>query len=155
MALARAIADQLGIPFYLINIADSFKSIVVDYFIERYMVGVTPNPCFECNRHVRFELLLNKALGLGAQYLATGHYARIRESSGQYRLLRGVDRNKDQSYVLSVMGQEQFAHALFPVGEYTKPQVRAHRGAVQPARRRARPRVRTCASWRTTTTAGS
>ncbi|HET7377615.1 MAG TPA: tRNA 2-thiouridine(34) synthase MnmA, partial [Anaerolineae bacterium] len=89
---ARSMANQLGIPFYLINIADSFKSIVVDYFVTEYAAGRTPNPCLECNRHVRFELLLNKALGLGAQYLATGHYARVRSIAGQYQLLRGVDR---------------------------------------------------------------
>jgi tRNA-uridine 2-sulfurtransferase len=77
-----------------------------------------------CNRHIRYELLLNKALGLGAQYLATGHYARVREVNGQYQLLRGVDPNKDQSYVLSVLGQHELAHALWPLGELTKPQVR-------------------------------
>lgn len=126
VAIARSIADQLRIPFYLLNIADSFKSIVVDYFVEQYAAGVTPNPCIQCNRHIRFELLLNKALGLGAQYLATGHYARIRQSNRAYQLLRGVDANKDQSYVLSVLGQHQLAHAMFPLGELTKPEVRAH-----------------------------
>ncbi|MGH2593361.1 MAG: tRNA 2-thiouridine(34) synthase MnmA [Anaerolineae bacterium] len=125
-ALARSIADQLGIPFYFVNIADSFKSIVVDFFVEEYAAGRTPNPCFECNRHVRFELLLNKALGLGAQYLATGHYARVRVSDSKYELLRGVDPKKDQSYVLSVLGQKELAHAMFPLGALTKPEVRAH-----------------------------
>lgn len=121
---ARSIANQLGRPFYLINIADTFKATVVDYFISEYVAGRTPNPCLMCNRHIRYELLLNKALGLGAQYLATGHYARVRVSDGQYQLLRGVDPNKDQSYVLSVLGQPQLAHALWPLGELTKPQVR-------------------------------
>jgi tRNA-specific 2-thiouridylase len=121
---ARLIAQQLGIPFYLINIADSFKSIVVDYFVGEYMAGRTPNPCLECNRHVRFELLLNKALGLGAHYLATGHYARVRQVAGRYQLLRGLDPQKDQSYVLSVLGQAELSHALWPLGELTKPQVR-------------------------------
>ena len=121
---ARSIAQQLGIPFYLINIADSFKSIVVDYFIREYAAGRTPNPCLECNRHVRFELLLSKALGLGAQYLATGHYARVRQVDGQYQLLRGVDPKKDQAYVLSVLGQRELSHAMWPLGEMTKPQVR-------------------------------
>ena len=121
---ARAIARQLGIPFYLINIATSFKSIVVDYFIAEYTAGRTPNPCLLCNRQVRFELLLNKALGLGAHYLATGHYARVRQVDGQYQLLRGLDPQKDQSYVLSVLGQRELAHALWPLGEMTKPQVR-------------------------------
>lgn len=121
---ARAIANQLGIPFYLINIADSFKATVVDYFVDEYVAGRTPNPCLMCNRHIRYELLLNKALSLGAQYLATGHYARVRELNGRYQLLRGVDPQKDQSYVLSVLGQKELAHALWPLGELTKPQVR-------------------------------
>ncbi len=126
VALARSIADQLGIPFYLMNIADSFKSIVVDFFVEEYAAGRTPNPCIRCNRRVRFELLLDKALGLGAQYLATGHYARLRHIDGKRQLLRAVDRRKDQSYVLSVLGQAQLAHVLFPLGALTKAQVRAH-----------------------------
>ena len=121
---ARSMANQLGIPFYLINIADSFKSIVVDYFVSEYAAGRTPNPCLECNRHVRFELLLNKALGLGAKYLATGHYARVRQIDGKYQLLRGIDPKKDQSYVLSVLGQSELSHAMWPLGEMTKPEVR-------------------------------
>ena len=126
VALARSVADRLGIPFYLVNIADSFKSIVVDFFVRQYAAGVTPNPCLQCNRHIRFEMLLNRALGLGARYLATGHYARVRKTDGGYQLVRAVDRRKDQSYVLSVLGQAQLAHVLFPLGELTKPEVRAH-----------------------------
>ncbi len=123
---ARTVANQLGVPFYLINIADSFKATVVDYFIDEYVAGRTPNPCLMCNRYIRYELLLNKALSLGAAYLATGHYARVREvEGGQYQLLRGVDPQKDQAYVLSVLGQKELAHALWPLGELTKPQVRA------------------------------
>jgi tRNA-specific 2-thiouridylase len=121
---ARSIANQLAIPFYLINIADTFKATVVDYFINEYASGRTPNPCLICNRQIRFELLLNKALSLGAKYLATGHYARVREVNAQYQLLRGIDPQKDQSYVLSVLGQKELAHALWPLGELTKPQVR-------------------------------
>jgi tRNA-specific 2-thiouridylase len=121
---ARAVANQLGLPFYLINIADSFKATVVDYFIDEYAAGRTPNPCLICNRQIRYELLLNKALHLGASYLATGHYARVRQAAGQYQLLRGVDAQKDQSYVLSVLGQHELEHALWPLGEMTKPQVR-------------------------------
>jgi tRNA-specific 2-thiouridylase len=122
---ARSIAHQLAIPFYLINIADSFKATVVDYFIDEYASGRTPNPCLICNRQIRFELLLNKALSLGAHYLATGHYARVRRAEdGEYQLLRGIDPLKDQSYVLSVLGQKELAHALWPLGEMTKPQVR-------------------------------
>jgi tRNA-specific 2-thiouridylase len=121
---ARAVANQLGIPFYLVNIADSFKATVVDYFVDEYAAGRTPNPCLVCNRRIRYELLLNKALSLGAHYLATGHYARKREVEGCYQLLRGVDAQKDQSYVLSVLGQRELTHALWPLGELTKPQVR-------------------------------
>jgi tRNA-uridine 2-sulfurtransferase len=121
---ARAVANQLGIPFYLVNIADSFKSIVVAYFVDEYTAGRTPNPCLMCNRHIRYELLLNKALSLGAHYLATGHYARVRRVDDEYQLLRGVDTQKDQSYVLSVLGQRELAHALWPLGELTKPHVR-------------------------------
>jgi tRNA-specific 2-thiouridylase len=122
---ARAVANQLAIPFYLINIADSFKATVVDYFVDEYTAGRTPNPCLLCNRHIRYELLLNKALSVGAQYLATGHYARVRQVDGEYQLLRGVDATKDQAYVLSVLGQKELSHALWPLGELTKPQVRA------------------------------
>jgi tRNA-specific 2-thiouridylase len=123
--LARRVADQLGIPFYLVNVADSFKRLVVDDFIAQYAAGRTPNPCLNCNRHVRFELLLNKALNLGAEKLATGHYARLCPSAdGRFELLRAVDRNKDQSYVLSVLNQDKLGRALFPLGELTKPQVR-------------------------------
>jgi tRNA-specific 2-thiouridylase len=119
------VANQLEIPFYLVNIAASFKSLVVDYFVEEYAAGRTPNPCLKCNRHIRYELLLNKALSLGARYLATGHYARVRHAAdGHYQLLRGVDAQKDQAYVLSVLGQNELAHALWPLGELTKPQVR-------------------------------
>jgi len=122
---ARSIANQLAIPFYLINIADSFKATVVDYFIDEYASGRTPNPCLICNRQIRYELLLNKALSLGVQYLATGHYARVRQTAeGEYQLLRGVDAQKDQSYVLSVLGQKELSHALWPLGELTKPQAR-------------------------------
>jgi tRNA-specific 2-thiouridylase len=123
--LARGVADQLGIPFYLVNVADSFKRLVVDDFVAQYAAGRTPNPCLNCNRHVRFEVLLNKALGLGAEKLATGHYARLRQSAdGRIELLRAVDRNKDQSYVLSVLNQDKLSRAMFSLGELTKPQVR-------------------------------
>lgn len=126
MADARRIADQLGIPFYVLDTRDVFRSAIVEYFIEQHRQGVTPNPCLECNRHIRFDWLLNNALALDADYLATGHYARIQQGEdGRYRLLKGLDPDKDQSYVLSVMGQAQLARTLFPVGEYTKPEVRA------------------------------
>jgi tRNA-uridine 2-sulfurtransferase len=122
---ARSIADKLGIPFYVLDTREVFKGAIVKFFIDQYAQGNTPNPCLECNRHIRFEWLLNNALALEADYLATGHYARIRQSAdGKFQLLKGMDDAKDQSYVLSVLGQQQLAHAMFPVGEYTKPQVR-------------------------------
>jgi tRNA-specific 2-thiouridylase len=125
MANARYIANMLGIPFYTIDTKEVFKEKIVDFFIDGYASGVTPNPCLECNRHIRWEFLLNKALSLGATHLATGHYARVRRlDDGNFQLLKAIDEKKDQAYVLSVMGQEQLRHALFPVGDYTKPQIR-------------------------------
>ncbi|MFZ4847762.1 MAG: tRNA 2-thiouridine(34) synthase MnmA [Caldilinea sp.] len=123
---ARRVAAALDIPFYLINVEQPFKQQVVDFFIEGYSHGVTPNPCIECNRHIRFDYLFNYARRLGADYLATGHYARLRRepASGQIQLLKGVDAAKDQSYVLSVLGQAQLNSVLFPVGEYPKTEVR-------------------------------
>ena len=121
-----SVAEKLGIPFYVINVEQPFKTNVVDFFVEEYTAGRTPNPCLACNRHIRFGYLLDYARKLGAGYLATGHYARItREVDGRYHLWRGADRRKDQSYVLHVLGQAEMAQALFPVGGYTKPQVRA------------------------------
>lgn len=121
---AERVAESLGIPFYLVNMAAEFKRRVVDYFVAEYATGRTPNPCVECNRQIRFDLLLRRALALDAQYLATGHYARVRRQGDRYQLWRGVDPHKDQSYVLHVLGQAQLAHALFPVGAFTKAQVR-------------------------------
>ena len=102
---ARRVADQLGMPFYLINVERRFKESVVDLFIDGYSAGLTPNPCLACNRHIRFDYLLNYARRLGADYLATGHYARLRrQADGSVHLLRGKDAHKDQSYVLSMLG---------------------------------------------------
>ncbi len=124
MADARRIADQLNIPFYVVDTQDYFRKTIVQFFIDEHENGRTPNPCIECNRKIRFEYLLNQALALDADYLATGHYARLRHTADGYHLLEGVDANKDQSYVLHVLGQQQMAHLLFPIGEYSKPQVR-------------------------------
>ena len=122
---ARRVADELGIPFYLINVEQPFKQNVVDFFIEGYSAGLTPNPCLACNRHIRFDYLLNYARRLGADYLATGHYARLqRLADGTVHLLKGVDEQKDQSYVLSVMGQDELRDVLFPIGHLPKPEVR-------------------------------
>lgn len=126
MSDARRIADQLKIPFYVLDTKSVFRKTVVQYFIDAHREGITPNPCLECNRHIRFDFLQQNALALDADYLATGHYARIHQGDGgKFLLKKGLDDAKDQSYVLSVMGQEQLAHAMFPVGEYTKPEVRA------------------------------
>ena len=125
MTDAYRVADRLGIPFYVLDSKAIFRQQIVQSFIDGYAAGETPNPCLACNRYIRFTHLLNHALALEAQYLATGHYARIRQAEdGSYRLLKGVDESKDQSYVLSVLQQDQLRHALFPVGDYTKPQVR-------------------------------
>jgi tRNA-uridine 2-sulfurtransferase len=125
MADARRIAARLGIPFYVLDTKEVFRNTIVEFFIDQHRQGVTPNPCLECNRHIRFNFLQQNALALDAQYLATGHYARVaRGEDGRYVLKKGLDDHKDQSYVLSVLGQEQLSHALFPVGEYSKPEVR-------------------------------
>ncbi len=121
---ARRVAHVLDIPFYLINYEREFKTHVVDYFVREYTRGRTPNPCLACNRFIRFKHLLRRALSLEAAYLATGHYARVRQTDGQYQLLKGVDAGKDQSYVLYMLGQEQLRHVLFPLGNYTKAEVR-------------------------------
>ena len=125
MALARRVAARLDIPFYAVDAQQVFHDTVVSFFIDGYAQGATPNPCLVCNRHIRWEFLLNRALSLGADYMATGHYARLqRDDQNRIQLCKAVDHQKDQSYVLHVLGQEQLAHALFPLGEYTKPQVR-------------------------------
>jgi tRNA-specific 2-thiouridylase len=129
MELARRIAAQVEIPFYAIDAKDVFRDKVVDYFINGYTQGATPNPCLICNRQIRWEFLLNRALALGADYLATGHYARLNTlKNNRVELLRAVDAAKDQSYVLHVLSQKKLVHAMFPLGAYTKPQVREMAG---------------------------
>ena len=125
MAQARRVAAILDIPFYVIDAKDVFRETVVEYFLEGYARGETPNPCLICNSKIRWTFLLDHALALGAEYMATGHYVRIRKGErGESELLRAVDRNKDQSYVLHVLDQEKLKHALFPVGDYPKPEIR-------------------------------
>lgn len=122
---ARKIANRLGIPFYVLDAKETFRNVVVQYFIDQHKQAYTPNPCLECNRHIRFTYLLDNALALDADFLATGHYARVtRTADGECLLMRGRDTMKDQSYVLSVLTQNQLQRALFPVGEYTKAEVR-------------------------------
>lgn len=125
MAVARRTASRLGIPFYAVDAQVEFKENVVQYFMDGYSQGVTPNPCLVCNRQIRFGFLLDKALKLGADLLATGHYARKRMTQeGKFQLIRANDAHKDQSYILHVLNQEQLSRAVFPVGEYTKPEIR-------------------------------
>jgi len=125
MAMARRVAAHLNIPFYAVDAQNVFYKTVVSFFAQGYAQGVTPNPCLVCNRHIRWEYLLNHARAAGADYMATGHYARLRQDDkGLVQLLRAVDESKDQSYVLHVLGQAQLRQALFPLGEYSKPQVR-------------------------------
>lgn len=123
---ARRVADYLGFPFYVVNFGDQFENQVVQPFIRNYLQGETPIPCVECNNVFKFDLLLRRAVQIGARKLATGHYARIRynKNSGRYELLRGVDHNKDQSYFLFGMTQQQLAKTDFPLGELTKTAVR-------------------------------
>jgi len=125
VADARAIAGMFDIPFYVRDYKNVFKTVIVDSFIEAYASGLTPNPCLTCNRVIRFDLLLNDALALGAQYLVTGHYARVTQhEQGEYELWRGLDPGKDQSYVLHSLNQKTLPHVFFPLGDYTKEQVR-------------------------------
>ncbi len=123
-AAARA-AENLSIPLHVLDIAATFHREIVQFFLDEYARGVTPNPCVRCNRMVKWGLLLDQASALGADSLATGHYARLRTTTdGSRQLLRAVDRSKDQSYVLHVLTQARLARAIFPVGEYPKSEIR-------------------------------
>jgi tRNA-specific 2-thiouridylase len=122
---ARRVADVLGIPFYALNYADRFDQTVVRDFRADYARGRTPNPCVRCNQWIKFDALLKQARALGADILATGHYARIRRRDGRWRLMRGEDAAKDQSYVLWMLTQDHLAHSRFPVGEMNKTETRA------------------------------
>lgn len=123
---ARLVAEKVGIPYYAINFKEEFWKEVVEVFAEEYFSGRTPSPCILCNEKLKFSTLYDKALEIGATKVCTGHYARIEfdENSGRWNLLRGVDRNKDQSYFLFSMTQQQLSKTLFPLGGYTKPEIR-------------------------------
>lgn len=118
---ARRVADILGIPFYTWDFAEKFKQSVIDDFVSSYARGETPNPCVRCNQEIKFSALLGRALALGFDAVATGHYARLCDG----RLRRAVDQDKDQSYVLAVLTAAQLRHAMFPIGDTPKPQIRA------------------------------
>ncbi len=121
---ARRVSQILNIPFYVLNLEAHFREHVVDYFCEEYRRGRTPNPCIACNKRIKFDLLLNRALSLGADYLATGHHARIEKRHDEYLLLKATDAAKDQSYVLYNLGQKELKHLLFPMGSHDKKQIR-------------------------------
>ncbi len=121
---ARAAADVLGIRHYVLNLEREFTEKVVNHFVEEYSRGRTPNPCLSCNDHIKFRPLLQHALALGADWLATGHYARVRQTNEGAELWRAADPGKDQSYVLYTLGQTELSRTLFPVGEYPKDEIR-------------------------------
>jgi tRNA-specific 2-thiouridylase len=127
---ARRVADMLGIPFYVWDMAARFKNDVVEDFIAEYSAGRTPNPCLRCNERIKFSALLDKALALGFDAVATGHYAQIvKSASGARELHRAVDMGKDQSYVLGVLNEDQLARSFFPLGDTAKPQIREEASA--------------------------
>ncbi len=122
---ARRVCDRLEIPFYAFSYKKEFEEKVIQTFVSEYTQGRTPNPCILCNQHIKFDRLLEEAQKLGADYLATGHYARVtKDEAGSYRLLKGKDAAKDQSYVLFGLNQEILKKVLFPIGDYTKDQIR-------------------------------
>jgi tRNA-specific 2-thiouridylase len=122
---ARRVAQIAGIPFFVLNLEAEFGKRVIDAFADGYLEGATPNPCQACNQYIKFDELLRRGLAAyGAEQVATGHYARVEERNGQFTLLRAADADKDQTYFLWVLDQEQLAHTLFPLGHLTKPEVR-------------------------------
>ncbi len=123
---AARVARQLGIPHYVLNFREEFRTSVIDYFMEEYLHGRTPNPCIVCNRYVKWEALLSRAMQLGADYIATGHYATITKlPNGRISIRRSVCAGKDQTYALYLLTQDQLAHTLFPVGTHEKAEIRS------------------------------
>lgn len=122
--IARRIAHKLKMPFYVLNVREKFKKKVVDYFIDTYRICQTPNPCVECNRNIKFGFLLDRMKQLGADYVATGHFARIKKGRNVFQLYMGKDKIKDQSYFLYTLTQDKLKHILFPVGDKNKDEVK-------------------------------
>ncbi|MBO7352883.1 MAG: tRNA 2-thiouridine(34) synthase MnmA, partial [Lachnospiraceae bacterium] len=121
---ARSVAYRLGMPFYVFNFKDEFRQQVIDRFVDSYLKGITPNPCIECNRYLKFERLYQRALELGCDKIVTGHYARIEFNGERYLLKKGIDASKDQSYVLFRLTQELLEHTIFPLGAQSKDESR-------------------------------
>lgn len=121
---AKKVAEMLDIPHYILDLRDDFKENVIDYFADEYMNGRTPNPCAVCNKKIKFGIMLDKAKELGAEYIATGHYARIEEHNGRYIIAAAEDEKKDQTYMLYSLSQEVLKHILMPCGEYSKDEIR-------------------------------
>ena len=126
IADANAVAERLGMPFHVLDAQEPFRDLVVEYFISSYEAGLTPNPCVQCNRHLKFTYFLDRALELGYDAIATGHYAQIRqdETTGRFLLCKAADESKDQSYFLACLNQHQLSHTHFPLGGLTKSQAR-------------------------------
>ena len=118
------VCNQIGIPYYAVNFEKQYWDKVFTYFLEEYKAGRTPNPDVMCNKEIKFKAFLEHAMSLGADYLATGHYARVEYRDGEYKMLRGVDDNKDQTYFLNALGQEQLSRTMFPIGDIPKKEVR-------------------------------
>ncbi|MGM7721013.1 tRNA 2-thiouridine(34) synthase MnmA [uncultured Metabacillus sp.] len=118
------VCNQIGIPYYAVNFEKQYWDKVFTYFLDEYKAGRTPNPDVMCNKEIKFKAFLDHAMSLGADYLATGHYARVEYRDGEYKMLRGIDENKDQTYFLNQLGQEQLSKVLFPLGDLEKPMVR-------------------------------
>ena len=118
------VCNQIGIPYYAVNFEKQYWDKVFTYFLDEYKAGRTPNPDVMCNKEIKFKAFLEHAMSLGADYLATGHYARVEYRDGEYKMLRGIDENKDQTYFLNQLGQEQLSKVLFPLGDIEKPKVR-------------------------------
>lgn len=120
----RRVCDQIGIRYYTVNFVREYWDRVFTYFLDEYKKGRTPNPDVMCNKEIKFKAFLDYAMKIGAQYLATGHYAQVEYDDGEYKMLRGIDSNKDQTYFLCMLGQEQLSKTLFPIGHLTKKEVR-------------------------------